>query len=153
MALAAILLWYLGIGVVTAVGAVTISRAGFSPRVEQVFFAFLLVPIAAMYLVFLAYFGDSSALPLEAWAVALFVVLALAGLRVPALLMLGYALHGAWDLFHEVLLHQGPASAGSRSLTAIPLAYGVFCAAVDWCLAGYFLTRQAAWRDRVSRPA
>jgi hypothetical protein len=148
MALAVILLWYLGIGVVTAVGAVTISRARFSPRVEPVFFALLLIPIAAVYLAFLAYFGDYSALRLEAWAVALFAVLGLSGLRVPALLLLGYALHGAWDLFHEVLLFQGPAAAGTRSFTAIPLAYGVFCAAVDWCLAGYLYTREAAWRRR-----
>jgi hypothetical protein len=47
-----------------------------------------------MYLAFLAYFDDHSALRLEAYAVALFAVLALLGLRLPALLILGYALHG-----------------------------------------------------------
>lgn len=146
MALAAILLWYLGIGVVAAIGAVAISRARFSPRIEHIFFALLLIPIAAMYLAFLAYFGDYSALRLEAYAVALFALLGLLGLRLPALLMLGYALHGAWDLFHEILLYHGPASTGLRSLTAIPLAYGVFCAVFDWCMAAYFFTRQAAWR-------
>jgi hypothetical protein len=56
MALAAILLWYLGIGVLAAVGAGTISRARLSPRFEHIFFALLLIPIAAMYLAFLAYF-------------------------------------------------------------------------------------------------
>ena len=61
MALAAILLWYLGIGVLAAVGAVTISRARFSPRIEHIFFACLLILIAAMYLAFVAYFGDHSA--------------------------------------------------------------------------------------------
>ena len=146
MALAAILLWYLGIGVLAAVGVVTISRARFSPRFEHIFFALLLIPIAAMYLAFAAYFGDHSALRLEAYAVALFAVLGLLGLRLPALLLLGYALHGAWDLFHEALLYSGPASASVRSVTAIPLAYGVFCAAFDWCMAAYFFTRQAAWR-------
>ena len=78
-----------------------------------------------MYLAFVAYFGDHSALRLEAYAVALFAVLGLLGLRLPALLLTGYALHGAWDLFHEGLLFHGPASAGVRSVTAIPLAYGV----------------------------
>ena len=145
MALVAILLWYFGIGVLAAIGAVTISRARFSPRTEHIFFALLLLPIAAMYLAFLAYFGDHSALRLEAYAVALFTVLGLLGLRLPALLLLGYALHGAWDLLHEVLLYHVP-SAGDRSVTAIPLAYGVFCAAFDWCMAGYFFPRQAAWR-------
>jgi hypothetical protein len=32
MALTTILLWYLGIGVLAAIGAVAISRARFSPR-------------------------------------------------------------------------------------------------------------------------
>ena len=76
---------------------------------------------------------------------ALFAVLGLSGLRFPALLLLGYALHGAWDLFHEALLYQDVGSVGVRSFTAIPLAYGVFCAAFDWCMAAYFFTRQAAW--------
>jgi hypothetical protein len=30
-------------------------------------------------------------------------------------------------------------------LTAIPLAYGVFCAAFDVSIAGYFYTRRAEW--------
>jgi hypothetical protein len=146
LALAVIWLWYLGIGVLAAIGAVKFSRARFSPRTEHIFFALLLIPIAAMYLAFLAYFGDHAALRLEAYAVALFAALGLSGLRLPALLLLGYALHGAWDLIHEVLLYHGPASAGARSLTAIPLAYGVFCAVFDWCMAAYFFTRQAVWR-------
>ena len=146
MALAAILVWYSGIGVLAAIGAVTLSRARFSPRSEHIFFALLLIPIAAMYLAFLAYFGDHSALRLEAYTVAIFAGLGLLGLRLPALLILGYALHGGWDLFHEVLLYSGPAGAGVRSVTAIPLAYGVFCAAFDWCMAAYVYTRQAAWR-------
>ena len=136
MALATILLWYFGIGVLAAIGTVTISRR-LSPRTEQIFFSLLLLPIAAMYLVFAAYFGDGSALRHEAYAVALFAALGLSGLRIPALLMLGYALHGAWDLFHEVLLYHGP-----TSLTTIPLAYGVFCAAYDWFMAAYFYTRR-----------
>ena len=146
MALAAIMFLYLVIGVLAAIGTVTISRARFSPRIEHIFFALLLIPIAAMYLAFVEYFGDHSALRLEVYAVALFTGLGLLGLRLPALLVFGYALHGAWDLFHEVLLYPGPASAGVRSVTAIPLAYGVFCAAFDWCMAAYFFTRQAAWR-------
>jgi hypothetical protein len=146
MALAAILLWYFGIGVLAAIGTVTISRARFSPRFEHIFFALLLIPIAAMYLAFVEYFGDHSALRLEVYGVALFAGLALSGLRLPALLILGYALHGAWDLAHEAFLYLGPAPGDIRSVTAIPLAYGVFCAAFDWCMAGYFFTRQPAWQ-------
>jgi hypothetical protein len=146
MALAAIMFLYVGIGVLAAIGTVTISRARFSPRIEHIFFALLLIPIAAMYLAFAEYFGDHSALRLEVYAVALFTGLGLSGLRFPALLVLGYALHGAWDLFHEALLYLAPAPGDVRSVTAIPLAYGVFCAAYDWCMAGYFFTRRAAWR-------
>ena len=146
MALAAILFWYFGIGVLAAIGTVTISRARFSPRFEHIFFALLLIPIAAMYLAFVEYFGDHSALRLEVYGVALFAGLGLLGLRLPALLIIGYALHGAWDLAHEAFLYLGAAPGDVRSVTAIPLAYGVFCAAYDWCMAGYFLTRQAAWR-------
>jgi len=146
MALAAIMFLYVGIGVLAAIGTVTISRARFSPRIEHIFFALLLIPIAAMYLAFAEYFGDHSVLRLEVYAVELFTGLGLSGLRFPALLVLGYALHGAWDLFHEALLYLAPAPGDVRSVTAIPLAYGVFCAAYDWCMAGYFFTRRAAWR-------
>ena len=145
MALAAILMWYVGIGVLAAIGTVTISRARFSPRVEHSFFALLLIPIAAMYLVFVAYFGDGSTPRPEAYAVVVFVVLGLLGLRLPALLVLGYALHGGWDLAHEIRVHLG--TGGARPFTDIPLAYGAFCAAYDWWMAGYFFTRRAAWRQ------
>ena len=145
MALAAILSWYLVIGLLAAIGTVTISRSRFSPRVEHIFFALLLVLIAAMYLAFVAYFGDYSRLRPEACAVAVFAVLGLLGLRFPALLVLGYALHGGWDLAHEIWAHLGAGAGGARPFTDIPLAYGVFCAAYDWYMARYFFTRLAAW--------
>jgi hypothetical protein len=115
--------------------------------VEHSFFALLLIPIAAMYLVFVAYFGDGSTPRPEAYAVVVFVVLGLLGLRFPALLVLGYALHGGWDLAHEVRVHLGTGAGGARPFTDIPLAYGAFCAAYDWWMAGYFFTRRAAWRQ------
>ena len=129
MALAAILCWYLIIGVLAAIGSVTISRARFLPRVEHIFFALLLVLIAAMYLAFVAYFGDDSTLRPEAWAVAVFAALGLLGLRWPALLVLGYALHGGWDLAHEICVHLGAGGPRARPHTAIPRADGGICAA------------------------
>ena len=145
MALAAILCWYLVIGVLAAIGSVTISRSRFSPRSEHIFFSLVLVPIAAMYLAFVAYLGDHTTLGAEAWAVAVFVALALFGLRWPAFVVLGYALHGGWDLAHEIWVHLGAQAGGARPLTDIPLAYGVFCAAYDWYMAGYFFGRRTAW--------
>jgi Family of unknown function (DUF6010) len=147
MALAAILIWYLVIGVLAAIGSVTISRSRFSPRLEQMLFALLLIPIGAIYLAFLAYFGEYSTLRPEAFAVAVFALIGLLGLRFGALVVLGYALHGGWDLMHEIWVHLGAGISGARPLTDIPLAYGVFCAAFDWCMAAYFYTRQAAWRQ------
>ena len=149
MALAAILMWYLVIGVLAAIGSVTISRSKFSPPVEHMFFALLLILIGAMYLAFVAYFGDYATLRPEAWAVAVFAALGLLGLRLPALVVLGYALHGGWDLVHEIAAHLGAGTAVGRPLTNIPLAYGVFCAAFDWCMAAYFYTRRAAWRAAI----
>jgi purine-cytosine permease-like protein len=145
MALAAILGLYLVIGALAAIGTVTISRSRFSPRAEHIFFSLVLVLIAAMYLAFVAYFGDYSTLGPEARAVAVFAVLGLLGPRFPALLVLGYVLHGGWDLVHEIWAHLGAGAGGAWPLTHIPLAYGVFCAAYDWYMAGYFFTRRAAW--------
>jgi hypothetical protein len=149
MALAAILIWYLVIGALAAIGSVTISRSRFSPRVEHLFFALLLIPIAAMYLAFLVYFGDRSTLRPEACAVAVFAVLGLLGVRFSALVVLGYTLHGGWDLVHEIGVHLGAGAGGARPLTDIPLAYGVFCASYDWFMAVYFHTRRAAWRQAI----
>jgi hypothetical protein len=146
MALAAIMVWNVVIGVLAAIGTITITRSQLSPRGEQTFFALLLIPVAGMYLTFVGYFGSSSVLRPELYAVAAFVVLALLGLRLPAALVLGYALHGAWDLVHEVSVHLASASSGRR-VSDIPLAYGVFCAAYDWVMAGYFVTRRSAWRQ------
>ena len=145
MALAAILCWYLVIGVLAAVGSVTISRSRFSPRMEHIFFGLVLILIAAMYLAFVAYFGDYSTFRTEAWAAGVFAALGLLGLRWPTLLVLGYALHGGWDLAHEIWVHVGTGARGDGPLTDIPLAYGVFCAAYDWYMARYFFTRRAAW--------
>ena len=124
-----------------------LSRSRFSPRVEHRFFALVLIPIAAMYLAFVAYFGDYSTLRSEAYAAAVFAVLGLLGLRFAVLVVVGYALHGGWDLAHEIWVHLGAGAGGARPLTDIPLAYGVFCAAFDWCMAAYFHARRATWRQ------
>src|SRR5689334_4766134 len=100
-----------------------------------------------MYLTFVGYYGDGSTLRLELYAIAGFVVLALLGLRVLPLLVLGYVLHGAWDLVHEVSMRVGSAAGDARQFSDIPLAYGAFCAAYDWLVAGYFVTRREAWRQ------
>ena len=74
------------------------------------------------------------------------------GLRLPFALIIGYSLQGIWDVVHEIHAHGGASAFRGLELTALPLAYGVFCAAFDWCVAAYFYTRRhewnAAWKAR-----
>lgn len=146
MALASILFLYFGIGVLAALGTVAITQKYFSPRTEHRFFALLLVPIALIYLTFTSYFQSPSSVRFEGWAIIVFAALGLLGTRVPWLILIGFVLHGGWDLGHEVLTYRGQRIWEGMDLTPIPLAYGVFCAAYDWCIAGYIYLRRGAWR-------
>lgn len=152
MALTVIMILYVVIGVVSAVGSVAIVQKYFSAKAEQIFFGFLLVPIAALYLSFTAYFGADEAWRVETVAAILYAVLGILGMRLPVVLLLGYALHGGWDLLHELHAHAGVQVGDVGTISQIPLAYGAFCAALDWCMAVYFYTRRdrwnAAWRTR-----
>jgi len=143
MALSIIIILYLCIGLMSAAGSVAISRKVFSVKSEQIFFGLFLVAIASFYLAFTAYFGNEGAWRLETGAVAGFAILGVLGTRVSALLILGYVLHGFWDLLHELHAHGGLDFDGSAE---IPLGYGVFCATYDWCMAAYFYTRRRQWR-------
>lgn len=145
MTLSVILILYIGIAALAAAGTVTLISKRLSPRIEQIFFGVLLTPIAAIYLAFTAYFGADDAWWLEAAAVLLFALLGTLGSRVVVVLVLGYVLHGAWDLLHELYLHVGVGVDGAANLSEIPLAYGVFCAAYDWCMAVYFVSRRKQW--------
>jgi hypothetical protein len=144
MALSVIMALYVSIGLMSAAGSVAISKKVFSAKAEQIFFGLFLVPIAGFYLAFTAYFGNEGAWRLEAGAVAVFAVLSVWGSRVPVVLMLGYVLHGLWDLHHELHAHAG-VDFGTSTVTEIPLAYGAFCATYDWCMATYFYTRRRQW--------
>ena len=77
--------------------------------------------------------------------VVAFVAIGLVGVRLPSALIVGYSLHGLWDLLHELQAHGGHSAFEPGQLTAIPLAYGVFCAVFDFCMAAYFYTRRAEW--------
>jgi hypothetical protein len=103
-----------------------------------------LILIAAFYLAFVAYFGNAAAWRAETAAVVVFALIGLFGVRLPVALIAGYPLHGLWDLLHE-LQAQGYSAFEPGQLTAIPLAYGVFCAAFDVCIAAYAYARRAEW--------
>ena len=137
---------YVFIGVMSAAGSVYISRSIFSAKVEQIFFALFLIPIAGFYLAFTAYFRDQDAWQLEATAVAVFAVFGLVGVRVPFAVIIGYLLHIPWDAVHEFNAHAGGSLLVPRQITSVPLGYGFFCATYDFLMATYFYTRRNHWR-------
>jgi hypothetical protein len=147
MAFAVIIGLYVSLGAMAAVGTVHLSHKYVPVKFEAAFFGLLLTPIAAFYLAFTAYFGAATAWGLEFGAMAAFAVFGVIGIKAPMTLSMGYALHGAWDVLHEVQAHVGVNVFAAGEITAIPLAYGFFCAAYDWCLAGYFVTRHEQWRE------
>jgi uncharacterized protein DUF6010 len=145
MALTIIVVLYLSVGFLAAAGSVFISQKLFSAKAEQIFFALFLVAIAAFYLAFTAYFGNPQAWRLEVGAVTVFAFLGFLGLRLPVVLIIGYLLHGVWDVLHEVYALSGASPFGAEKMTELPLAYGAFCAAFDCCVAAYFCTRRRDW--------
>ena len=152
MALSVIIVLYVCVGILAAAGSIFISQKLFSPKAEQIFFALFFIAIAAFYLAFTAYFGDQKAWRLETGAVIVFAMFGILGLRLPFALIIGYSLHGIWDVVHEIHAHGGVSPFGPHDMTELPLAYGAFCAAFDWCVSAYFYARRrdwnAAWKAR-----
>ena len=140
-----IMILYAVIGLMAAAGTISITRKLLAPKTEQIFYAMFLIMVAAFYLAFAAYFGVASAWRVETAVVMAFVVIGLLGVRLPFALIVGYSLHGLWDLLHELQAHGAYAAFEPGQLTAIPLAYGIFCAVFDFCMAAYFYTRRAEW--------
>jgi hypothetical protein len=138
-----IVILYAVIGLMAVAGALVTTRRLFGPRAEQVFYGMFLVMIAAFYLAFTAYFGIATAWRLETAAVVAFAAMGVLGARLRLVLVVGYLLHGAWDLLHELQAHGAYSAFEPGQLTAIPLAYGVFCAAFDGGVAAYFCWRPA----------
>ena len=152
MPLAIIMVWYVSIGALAAAGAMSLSHRFVPAKHEATLYGLFLIAIAAFYLACTSYFGDAAAWNLETVAACSFAVMGILGTRVPVMLMAGYALHGGWDLLHEVQTHVQVDVFGGREATQIPLAYGAFCATFDWAIVVYFVSRRghwvAAWKSR-----
>src|SRR5687767_12958016 len=136
---------YIVIGFMSAAGSIFISQKIFTAKAEQVFYGIFLIAIAGFYLAFTAYFGIETAWLLESAAVLAFVAIGLFGMRVPFAIIVGYPLHGLWDVLHELHTHGGFSVFEPGQATAVPLAYGIFCATYDFCMAAYFYTRRSDW--------
>jgi hypothetical protein len=154
---AVIVVLYLTVGVMAAAGCIAIGRRFLAPRWENVFYGGFLVAIALFYLAFVAYFRAEGAWRLESGAVVVFLVLGAIGARFPAALIIGYPLHGLWDLLHELQQHNAFAAFAPGQVTSLPLGYGLFCAAFDLYVAGYVFLRRhewsAAWAGTSAAPA
>ena len=135
----------MSVGLLAAAGSIFISQKVFSARGEQIFFALFFIAIAGFYLAFTAYFENQEAWRLEIGAVVVFTIFGFLGLRFPVALIIGYSLHGIWDVVHEIHAFAGVSPFEAEKMTKLPLAYGVFCAAFDWCVAVYFCTRRRDW--------
>src|SRR5262245_61175545 len=144
---------YIAIGAMSAAGSIYLSKLILSAKQEQIFFGLFLIPIAGFYLAFTAYFGNKDAWQLEVMAVAIFTVFGLVVIRVPFVLIVGYLLHGVWDVLHEFNDLAHGTLLNPRQITSVPLAYGYFCATYDVLMAGYFYTRRDEWKAAWSRAA
>lgn len=145
MALTIIMVWYASIGALAVTGAMYLSHRFVPTKHEATLYGLFLIAIAAFYLACTSYFGDTGAWSLETTAAVAFAVMGCLGTRVPVVLIAGYALHGGWDLLHEVQAHMQGSVFGGREATRIPLAYGAFCATFDWAIAAYFVYRRPHW--------
>lgn len=145
MSLAIIFALYITIGLLAAAGSILLVQRYVPVRHESLVFGLFLLPIAGFYLAFAEHYGDGAAYGFELAAVLGFMLLGALGTRLPAALIAGYALHGGWDLLHELRAHAGIDSFDGHATTTIPLAYGAFCATYDWVMAAYFLGRRQAW--------
>ena len=145
MAHAIIMVWYVSIGALAAAGSMYLSHRFVPAKHEATLYGLFVIAIAAFYLACTSYFGDAAAWPLETGAALAFAVMGCLGTRAPIVLIAGYALHGGWDLLHEVQAHMQVDVFGGREATRIPLAYGAFCATFDWAMMVYFVYRRRDW--------
>jgi len=97
--------------------------------------ALLLMGIAAVYFGFAVSDGSRQAVLIEGGVVLLYLALCACGLWVsPLFLVVGYVLHGLWDLVHQwQLVH-----------TKMAAWYVPFCVTYDWIIAAFLLLRLSA---------
>jgi hypothetical protein len=141
---ALIVFLYANIAVFTVIGTVWLSRKMFEGKTERIFYSVFLIFIAVTYLAFNLHYGNEAAWEAELSAVAFIAALGFFSFFRTGVLILGYALHGIWDLIHELSQYL-ETSLIEPELTLIPLGYGVFCLVFDWAIAGYCYARRQAW--------
>ncbi len=135
-------LLYLSFGAAIAFGSAHVTKTYAPTKAEHMFYAIFLGVMASFYLPFIAYFGDLKTIGIELSAIAFFVVLGLVGLKEPAVMATGYALHSLWDVTHEWNMHFAD---HAYELISVPLGYGSLCIAFDLYIAVYCIIRRKEW--------
>lgn len=132
------------IGVIVAVPLTIVPvRRFLRPSKEKTFYSLTMIPIALIYIGFVYYYGELSALPAEILGVLIFTVLALLGQFVATVLLVyAYLAHGLWDIMHEVFV---TSIGGVLSWTNVPQGYAAFCLVYDVIIAVYIYKRQKTW--------
>jgi hypothetical protein len=74
-----------------------------------------------------------------------FALFDIVGIRLPVVLIVWLLPDGFSDIVHEVHAFAGASPFGGHKMTELPLAYGAFSAAFDWCIAAYFCIRRPEW--------
>jgi len=133
---------YLSFGSAIAFGSAHVSQNYMAKKAEHILFSIFLGVMASFYLPFVAYFGDLKTIGTELSAVAFFAALGIIGLKEPAVLAAGYALHCVWDVIHECNMHF---VGHAWELVSVPLGYGSLCIAFDLYIAVYCLIRRKEW--------
>ena len=142
MGLMAVSILYMSFGAAIAYAVANVGRNYMPAKAEHIFFAIFLGVMASFYLPFIAYFVDLKTTGTELAAVAFFATLGIIGLKEPAVMATGYAMHCVWDVAHEWNMHFG---GHSWELTSVPLGYGGLCIAFDVFIAVYCLVRRKEW--------
>lgn len=116
-------------GVAAAVAVAASARASRFDR-DRAFYPTVLVVIALLYVLFGVEDGAASVVAAESGVALVFVALAVVAYRrgSPALLAIGLAAHGLWDVAHPALL---PTS------DAVPTWWPAFCLGVDMPLSAW----------------
>ncbi len=130
------------VGLMAAAATAFVARRMFLGSHERVYWAGMLMAIAAFYLGFAGWFEA----PAEAWTteligIGVFIAVAAWGAFSAPALALGYLLHGLWDIAHSLF---GTSIAG-HAASDIPLGYGMFCLGYDFAAASYLAWCPKQW--------
>ena len=79
----------------------------------------------------------------------LFAVFGILGLRLPVVLIIGYSLHGFWDVIHEMHAYGEAVHFSIRELTSVPLSVRRFLRSLRLVCCRLFLYSAARVECRV----